>query len=112
MRGVSKCSAVPTGPGVCPRAAPLGFSLKSSLSHSRGHGSGQEAWIRTGWIVVRLSGLDQASGVPHDSGPFSGRPAWRQKLEKLTCRSLLQQLGLEVIGSVARPPPALCFGIR
>lgn len=37
MRGVSKASAVLTGHGVCPRAAPLGFSLKSSPSHSRGH---------------------------------------------------------------------------
>lgn len=39
MRGVSKGSAVPTIYEVCPRVAPLGFNLKSSLSHSRGHGS-------------------------------------------------------------------------
>lgn len=94
--GVSKCSAVSTGPGVCPRAAPLGFHLKPSLSHSRGRGSEVQ---QDGLWSDSQDWRREASG-----GSFSGRPALRQRLEKLTCRSLLQQPGLEVIGSEARPP--------
>lgn len=47
-----------------------------------------------------------------DPFPLGDQPGGRQRMEKLICRPLLQQLGLEVIGSVARPLLALYSGIR
>lgn len=56
VRAVSKGSAVPTGPGVCPRVAPLGFSLK--FLYLTQESMGQNCSRMDGWIVVRLLGLE------------------------------------------------------
>lgn len=106
MRAVSKSSAVPIGPGVCPRVAPLGFGLKFPYLTQEDMGQncsrmdcGQTVRIGDRRLVVYLMAVD----------PFAlgDQPGGRQRMEKLMCRPLLQQLGLEVIGSVARPPLAL-----
>lgn len=102
MRAVSR---------VCPRLAPLGFSLKFPYLTQEGMGQncsrmdcGQTVKIGDRRLVMYLTAADLF--------PLGDQPGGRQRMEKLIYRPLLQQLGLEVIGSVARPPLALYFAIR
>lgn len=91
-----------------------GIQFEVSLSHSREHGSElqQDGWMDCGQTVRIGDRRLVVYLMAPDPFPLGDQPGGRQRMEKLICRPLLQQLGLEVIGSVARPLLALYSGIR